>query len=281
MAAYRQIHITFWQDPFIEGLEPKQKYFYLYLMTNSKTKQCGCYEISMRLMQYETNLSSKEIKSYIKLFVESKKIDYSEENQEFLIINWMKHNSFKSIKVKTCIINELGSIKTQKFIDYVYGIINSEYPIDRLSIDYAKTMQGGPKEEETKEETKEEIKEPVKPEGASKEFIKSWWNKLTSDNSISSINEINEERWRKVNARKLWEKTSKIENAINESSFVKDEKWFSFDWILKESNLLKLLEGNYKDGKSSTGGKICIREGARSEPGKFDAIEKAGIMSNM
>ena len=38
MATYRQVHITFWQDPFIEDLEPMEKYFYLYLMTNSKTK---------------------------------------------------------------------------------------------------------------------------------------------------------------------------------------------------------------------------------------------------
>jgi len=35
------------------------------------------------------------------------------------------------------------------------------------------------------------------------------------------------------------------------------------------------------DGGFSTRGKSGIREGARSEPGKFDAIEKAGIVSNM
>ena len=65
MAAYRQVHISFWQDPYIEDLSPKEKYFYLYLMTNSRTKQCGCYEISMELIKYETGLTQQEIDSYI------------------------------------------------------------------------------------------------------------------------------------------------------------------------------------------------------------------------
>ena len=68
MAKYRQVHISFWQDPFIEELEPMQKYFYLYLMTNSKTTQCGCFEISNKLIKYETGLGQEEIKEYIELF---------------------------------------------------------------------------------------------------------------------------------------------------------------------------------------------------------------------
>lgn len=45
MAVFRQIHIDFWQDGFILDLTPEEKYFYLYLMTNSKTTQCGVYEL--------------------------------------------------------------------------------------------------------------------------------------------------------------------------------------------------------------------------------------------
>lgn len=37
MAVYRHIHIDYWQDGFVLDLTPEEKYFYIYLMTNSKT----------------------------------------------------------------------------------------------------------------------------------------------------------------------------------------------------------------------------------------------------
>ena len=138
MAKYRQVHISFWQDPFIEELEPMQKYFYLYLMTNSKTTQCGCFEISNKLIKYETGLSQDEIDNYIELFTENKKIVYSSDTNEFLILNWLRHNSFKSPKVKSCIQKEIENIKNEKFIDFINAVIEEEIGIDRLSIDYPK-----------------------------------------------------------------------------------------------------------------------------------------------
>jgi hypothetical protein len=158
MAKYRQIHLSFWQDPFVEELEPLAKYFYLYLMTNSKTTQCGCYEISHKLIRYETGLTDKEINSYIKLFEESNKIRYNSENMEFLILNWLKHNSFKSPKVLTCIKNEMITIKTEEYIRYINSILNGETCMDRLLIDYARYIDTGSQEEKEKEQ-KEEQKE--------------------------------------------------------------------------------------------------------------------------
>ena len=53
MAVYRQVYITFWQDEFILELTPEEKYFYLYLMTNSKTSQCGIYQLPIKVMEME------------------------------------------------------------------------------------------------------------------------------------------------------------------------------------------------------------------------------------
>ena len=36
MAVYRHIHINYWQDGFVLDLTPEEKYFYIYLMTNSR-----------------------------------------------------------------------------------------------------------------------------------------------------------------------------------------------------------------------------------------------------
>jgi len=133
MAKYRQIHISFWQDPFIEELEALEKYFYLYLMTNSKTTQCGCYEISMKLVRYETGLQQSEINKFITVLEKSNKILFDKNTSEFLILNWLKHNSFKSPKVMTCIQGEIETIKSSVFKEYVSGILIGEYSMDRLS----------------------------------------------------------------------------------------------------------------------------------------------------
>ncbi len=175
MAAYRILNISFWQDPYIEELNPKEKYFYIYLMTNSKTRQCGCYEISMKLIKYETGLTQDEINSFIKKLKEGRKIDYNSKNQEFLLLNWLKHNSFKSPKVRTCIEGELATVKTDKFKDYVYQILYTETGMDSLSIDYEWSIDTGPqKKEKEKEKEEEEKKEKEKGnlEIAIDEFIK-------------------------------------------------------------------------------------------------------------
>ena len=54
MAAYRHIHIDYWQDSFVLDLTPEEKYFYIYLMTNSKTTQCGVYSLHNRIIETET-----------------------------------------------------------------------------------------------------------------------------------------------------------------------------------------------------------------------------------
>lgn len=153
MATYRQVHISFWQDPFIEDLTPIQRYFYLYLMTNSKTKQCGCYEISMKLIRYETGLDQTVIDQCIDFLCDKNKIRYNENNGEFIILNWLKHNSFRSPKVKSCIEKEVKLIKTFEYSKYILSVLDGN-PIDSLSIDYTKSMYTGLQKEE--EEEKEE-----------------------------------------------------------------------------------------------------------------------------
>ncbi|MDX1806780.1 MAG: DNA replication protein DnaD, partial [Paenisporosarcina sp.] len=45
MSKYRSVQVSFWQDAFVLDLTPEEKYFYIYLMTNSKANQIGIYEL--------------------------------------------------------------------------------------------------------------------------------------------------------------------------------------------------------------------------------------------
>jgi len=61
MAIYRQLQTTFWSDSYITELTPEQKYFYIYLLTNEKTKQCGIYEITLRAIAFDTGYNVETV----------------------------------------------------------------------------------------------------------------------------------------------------------------------------------------------------------------------------
>ncbi len=153
MAVYRQLHTSFWQDPFIIERTPEEKYFYIYLMTNSKTRQCGCYEISKTVMVMETGFNLETVNKLLERFINYGKIEYCERTNEILIKNWLRYNSHKSPRVRQCIEREIRDIKHKKFADYVSS---------RLTIDYVESMATEQQKEKEKEEEKEEeVKEEV------------------------------------------------------------------------------------------------------------------------
>ena len=131
MAKYRKVHTTFWTDPFVEELTQEQKLFYLYLITNTKTKQSGIYEISKKYISYETGFSIKEVTELLNYFQKNNKIHYSDENNEIMIVNWNKFNYNSSLTIITCVYNDLKEIKT---IDFIKKIYDSEY-IEKLLSD--------------------------------------------------------------------------------------------------------------------------------------------------
>ena len=139
MAVYRQIHISYWQDNFILKLTPEEKFFYLYLLTNSKTKQCGIYELPVKIIEIETGYNRETVLKLIQRFIDHKKIAYDWENEEIFILNWIKHNPFDNNKnVRKCVENELREVHNRAMIPLTS-------PLQAL-------IQKEKEEEETKEE---------------------------------------------------------------------------------------------------------------------------------
>lgn len=137
MAVYRLIHVSFWQDAFVLDLTPEEKYFYIYLMTNSKTSQCGIYELPKRIIETETGYNRETVDKLLQRFIDYGKILYSNETKEIMLLNWLKHNSLNSPKVQSCVKKELENVKNKEFVRIFYTLcIQYGYPIDTLSIDY-------------------------------------------------------------------------------------------------------------------------------------------------
>ncbi|MBV4429517.1 DnaD domain protein [Clostridium tyrobutyricum] len=116
MAKYRQLHTDFWNDGFVLDLTPEEKYFYIYLMTNSNTAQCGIYELPKRIIETQSGYNRETVDKLLKRFKEYKKIDYCEETKEIMIMNWVKYNQPNNINAVKCVNKELKDIKSRKFI---------------------------------------------------------------------------------------------------------------------------------------------------------------------
>jgi hypothetical protein len=127
MAIYRKIHVSFWADPFVMDLTPDQKFFYLYLLTNDKTKQCGIYELPVKQISFDTGFSEEQVKKLINHFVAANKIKYSANFREIALKNWNRYNGSESPKVFECLCNEIEHVKDDALIQYVYSM-------DRVSI---------------------------------------------------------------------------------------------------------------------------------------------------
>ena len=177
MAVYRHIHIDYWQDGFVLDLTPEEKYFYIYLMTNSKTSQCGIYELPKRIIETETGYNRETVDKLLNRFIDYKKIVYCEETREVFLMNWIKHNKIVSPKVKKCVYEELKKIKSMDMVNlffkqcegYGYTLDKSEIKInmgmDRVSIPIPEVESnfeyGYVEKEKEKQKEKEKEEEPT------------------------------------------------------------------------------------------------------------------------
>ena len=61
---YRTIDTAFWGDRKVsEDFSADERYLYLYLMTNNRTRLCGCYEITCKAMAFETGLPAEPFRT--------------------------------------------------------------------------------------------------------------------------------------------------------------------------------------------------------------------------
>lgn len=133
MAIYRQVYMTFWTDPkVVNDFTPEDRYFYLYLITNNHTNLCGCYEVSIKQMAWETGYNEDTVSRLLTRLMQLNVIRYCEKTKEVLLLNWHKYNWNKSPKLVKAIRGDSEGIKDGGFKEYVLSALEG-YPIDTLS----------------------------------------------------------------------------------------------------------------------------------------------------
>lgn len=135
MAIYRNVSMSFWTDSkVVDDFTPEDKYFYLYLFTNPHTNLCGCYEISIKQMAYETGYGTDTVEKLIcRLETVHNVIRYNLPTKELLIANWYKYNWTSSEKFRKPLSQEIIKVKDSSFREYLTELFNGN---DTVSIGY-------------------------------------------------------------------------------------------------------------------------------------------------
>lgn len=126
MAKNRYINTKFWSDGWVRKINPLDRYFFLYLLTNGHTNISGIYELPIETMAYESGLDERDLEKSMLPKIEPK-IYY--RDGWVIIPNFIKHQNQKSPTIKKGVEAEL-LLTPAKIIHFA---IEYGYPMDTLS----------------------------------------------------------------------------------------------------------------------------------------------------
>ena len=101
MAEYRTIKMSFWADPFIEGLSSDAKLLYFYLFTCSHTNNLGILEITRKKIANETGLSEEVVNREIGHFVSVNKAVV--DGYKILLLRFIRNQTAISTNLIQCL----------------------------------------------------------------------------------------------------------------------------------------------------------------------------------
>ncbi|SFK95225.1 DnaD domain-containing protein [Salinicoccus halodurans] len=262
MSKHRFVHVSFWQDSFVLDLSPEEKYFYLYLMTNSKTSQIGIYELPKRVVELETGYNRETVDKLLNRFIEYGKIQYNDTTKEIMLINWVKHNWNSSPNVLKHIAAALKEVKHEDFIkEYLKQaavIEDDDKKIRLISPLQAPYKPLGESMEQTKlkkKETKEKEKEKLKPQRETDirdlvDYYEKHYTTITGPSVVESFEEKLDKGFTKeaiLKAYEIGKENDKKENWYINGIFKNWDK--AGTYTLEEINAAEKKRATSKAGK--------------------------------
>ena len=141
MGTQRYISTSFYDDRWIQSLDPTEKFIYLYLLTNPLTNIAGVYKIEDRRISFDTGYTKEVVGFVLDKFEKAGK---AYRMDEYIVIpSWPKHQKWdKAPKIKQGIILNLMALEEK----YLKKIAEMNYRfdlrivLDRLSIPYERVF---------------------------------------------------------------------------------------------------------------------------------------------
>jgi hypothetical protein len=115
MSTHRYIATSFWDDEWIQSLDPSEKLLYLYFMTNPLTNIAGIYKITDKRISFDTGFNTDTLRGLICKFENAGK---AYRMGEYIILpSWPKHQNWeKKDDIFAGIVKILNSLTDTELI---------------------------------------------------------------------------------------------------------------------------------------------------------------------
>jgi len=128
MSNQRYIDVSFWDDSWIQDLDPSEKLVYMYLLTNPLTNIAGVYQITRKRICFDTGFTTETIGHILKKFETAGKV-YT--FKDYIILkNWCKHQ-----KVESSSSDKISNVKIG--IDRILNELPDDLLIFLCKIDFS------------------------------------------------------------------------------------------------------------------------------------------------
>ena len=108
MSTQRYIDTSFWDDTWIQELDPSEKLLYIYLLTNPVTNIAGIMELTIKRICFDTGFNSDTVSHILKKFEAAGKVY---QYKSYLIIrNFPKHQQLENYKILKGVVNILSKL---------------------------------------------------------------------------------------------------------------------------------------------------------------------------
>ncbi len=132
----RVIHTRFWEDEKVANLSREAKFLFIYLLTNSRINLIGIFELTDRIIQFETGFEEEELTNVKEELCDNQRVIFY--NGWIYVVNAMKHSNYTGDKNDIAKEKEAGIIP--KEVANYFESIGFEIPY-RYGIDSSRTYK--------------------------------------------------------------------------------------------------------------------------------------------
>jgi len=168
MADYRQIHTCIWKDSWFIDLASDHKLLFIYLFSNERANLAGLYDLSLKVIAFETDLDQDTIMEALGIFATADKVLY--RGGMVWVPNLLRHNArnITSPKIqahlRTIISNTRDCELKSLWIEQYNGMVPEPYRMHTLSIpDPESDSEQEQEQEQEREQEQRTAPEPHTP----------------------------------------------------------------------------------------------------------------------
>ena len=196
MATQRYISTSFWDDSWIQSIDPSEKLMYLYLMTNPLTNIAGIYKITDKRIHDDTGFNVDMVNRILQRFEKARKC--YRQGEYIIIPTWPKHQKWREKKTIEAGIRSIIAELPNSIRDKA-KVVGYQYPIDSVPVSYVYEPSysdiDSDSDSDSDNDTPEEPAIPSKPKRVKKEKEAKktygiFKNVLLSERNYSELKEV-------------------------------------------------------------------------------------------